>query len=193
MVSAKKKKVAQRNSGSLLHEVRPKQKETKNNRLSKISRPFGVAPQNARLTKLEEALVAQAQNPSTSFDLILTVSNPGITTTTGSLVLETWWETYRTLEPKPIAGYIRLLQEVIVGTNVIVTASSEDAARKLCYGLEEEVEERFIGFMPELPDTEVIFPLHDIESSFTAIQEAGMFILNTMWSFQWQVAKGAKP
>lgn len=137
--------------------------------------------------------MAQAQNPSTSFDLILTVSNPGITTTTGSLVLETWWETYRTLEPKPIAGYIRLLQEVIVGTNVIVTASSEDAARKLCYGLEEEVEERFIGFMPELPDTEVIFPLHDIESSFTAIQEAGMFILNTMWSFQWQVAKGAKP
>jgi len=194
MVATKKKQVAQRDSGSLLHAPINRKKESANNRTNKKERLLGVAPQDARITLLEDTLVTQSQNPTTSFEVIHVVSNPEIETSSGSKILQLWFETYRTIKVTPIASYLHEEQEVVFGTNIISSMSTEDAARRECYGLQEELEERFIGFMPSLGgSTNVIYPIHDIEASFLQMETSGVFVFNCMWLFQWDITKGAKP
>src|SRR5688572_28765953 len=111
MVATKKKPMAQRNSGTLLHAPINRKKKSTNNRARKAGSLFGVAPEVARLTVLENTLVLQAQNPITSFDAIHTVSNPGVETSTGFKVLQIWFETYRTIERNAINQIIHETQE----------------------------------------------------------------------------------
>lgn len=100
---------------------------------------------------------------------------------------------YRTTKTEAIAGVLRLTQEVLFGSNIISSRSIEAEARRECYGLAEEVEERIAGFMPTINSgIEVIFPIHDVDAAFTQIEETGLFTLTIMWSLTWQLGKGAK-
>lgn len=194
MVATKKKSMAQGNKATLLHEKRSTTKKRANPPIGKTERLRGTSAAQARLTLLEDVLIVQAKNPTTAFDELKTISNPGTVVPQGNKVLQVWWETYRTTEVTAVANILRLEQEVIIGTNIISSFSTESQARQECYGLAEELEERFVGFMPQLGDSvEVIFPMHDVDASFVQMEQEGVFTLNIMWSFTWVVAKGAKP
>lgn len=146
----------------------------------------------ARLKLLENTLAAQVQHASTPFDQIVTISNPGTVTGTGFKVCQIWWETYRTIERSAINTMIYVTQEVIFGTNIISSMSTEAAARQECYELAEELERRFYPpfFLQLGPTTSIIFPIHDIDATFTQMEGEGVFTLTIMWSFTWNVPKG---
>jgi hypothetical protein len=146
----------------------------------------------ARLKLLEDTLAARVQHASTPFDQIVTISNPGTITPTGYKVCQIWWETYRTIEREAVNRIIYLTQEIIFGTNIISSMSTEAAARQECYELAEELEIRlFPPFFLDLgATTSIIFPIHDIDASFTQMEGEGVFTLTLMWSFTWKIAKG---
>ena len=146
----------------------------------------------ARLKLLEDTLAAQVQHASTPFDQIVTISNPGTVVATGFKVCQIWWETYRTISREAINTRIYLEQEIIFGTNIISSMSTEAAARQECYALAEELESRFFPpfFLQLGPTTSIIFPIHDIDASFTQMEGEGVFTLTIMWSFTWKVLKG---
>lgn len=145
----------------------------------------------ARLTLLEDTLAARVQHVSTPFDEIVTISNPGTVTGLGYKVCQIWWETYRTINRSAINGIIYEDQEVIFGTNIISSMGTEAAARQECYELAEELERRFFPpfFLQLGATTSIIFPIHDIDASFTQMEQEGIFTLTIMWSFTWNVAK----
>ena len=104
--------------------------------------------------------------------------------------LQYWWESYRTTDVGGTNSILRLTQDVIFGSNVMSNLSTEAEARRECYALQEEVESRIIGFAPILTEEiEILFPVHDVDSAFSAISESGLFILTTMYNVRWQINK----
>jgi hypothetical protein len=150
----------------------------------------GVAPENTRLALLEAKLVERSTHEATPFAVIRSISNPGLDELFSFPVLEYWWESYRTVDVGGSNSILRLQQEVLVGSNVMSNLSTEADARRQCYALQEEVESRIVGYAPILtPDIEVTFALHDVDASFTAMSESGIFILTTYYSMKWQIQK----
>lgn len=171
-----------------------KQKQgSKDNR--KVS-PKGAPFKPSRLGFLEEELVAQVKIVGTPFKHLTAQSNPDTAVITGFPAAQFWFETYRTVRKEAINQVIRLTQDVLVGTVVLSSQSSEAAARQECYWLlEKHVEPYIVGFMPQTLglEIEVISPLSDVDTAFSQMEDSGLFTLTTMWEFQWIVSKGAKP
>jgi hypothetical protein len=169
-------------------------KERSNRTISRKGSPKGVAPQPSRLSKLEEALVAQTKRTGTPFNHITAQSNPGTSLITSYPAVQWWWETYRTIRRESQAGVIYVTQDVVVGSVILVSRTLEAEARYECYMLEEELETRIIGFMPDLGGSiSLVTPLADADSMFSQMDSDGLYALTTMWDFQWIVGKGAKP
>jgi hypothetical protein len=105
-----------------------------------------------------------------------------------------WFESYRTISKTPYNQIVRTIQEILFGSMIFSFRSTEADARQECYFLQEELESRIIGFMPDLgEELEIVMPIIDEDAAFTQMTESGVFALSTMWTLQWQITKGAKP
>ena len=194
-VNIDSKSASSRNKRETLHENSGGEKTSKRSSLRATGSPRGVAPQNARLTLLELKLVEYCQYVGTPFSSIKAISNPGLNEILTYPALEFWWESYRTVgRDGSNNSILRLQQEVVTASNVFSNLSTESEARRQCYGLQEEVESRIIGRSPVLTnEIEVLFPLYDIDSSFTAIESGGgLFVLTTYYSLTWQISKSVR-
>lgn len=194
MVAAEKKKMAQGNKAPSIHGKRVSRQSKENSISRGISNKRGVTAAEARLTLLEEALVSYSTHDATPFASIIAMSNPGTVEVTAFPALQFWFDQYRTIETNPIAESLHLTQEVLFGSEIISSMSIEADARRECYALQEEVESRIIGLMPNLgSSTTVIFPIHDVDAQFTQMDQSGVFKLTVMYLLIWIVAKRGKP
>lgn len=81
-----------------------------------------------------------------------------------------------------------------MGSLIISNRSLETEARKECYYLLEELEDRVMGYMPVVgTTTEVIMPLAESDAAFSQMSQGGLFTLTVLWEFEWIISKGATP
>jgi hypothetical protein len=157
------------------------------------NRPLRAPEDEVRLVRLERALVSLCTHAATPFAQILSLSNPGTGEILAYPALQFWWESYSTRSREAIAGVLRLTQDVLFGSNILVSTTDEEDARYMTFTLQEEVERRIIGAMPNLgPDTEVVFPIADEEAQFVKLEGSGLFVFNVMYTLTWVTSKGAK-
>jgi hypothetical protein len=103
-----------------------------------------------------------------------------------------WFEAYRTISKIPYNQIVRTTQEIMFGSLIMSYRSNEADARRECYLLQEELESRIIGFMPNLgEEVEIVMPIVDEDAAFSQMEGTGIFALSAMWTLQWQITKGA--